>query len=205
MILQVLSDARAVGDNLDPERTQRRRRSNAGEHEKMRRADRARAENNFARGLRLDHLAVMRIEGTSRAVALEGDPMHQAIGLDAKIGATQRRAQERVRGTAARAVALCHVRQSDAVLCRPVDIVVALQAELLAPRDECCSEWVRRTQARHMQTSVMPMEGRIAADTCELFAALEIGQYIVEAPALVAKLTPLVVVIAMTAHIHHRV
>ena len=74
VVLQVLADARQVGDDLDPERAQLGRRADARELEQLRRVDRAAAQDDLAAARDLAPAAPgARVLDAGRAAALEHD------------------------------------------------------------------------------------------------------------------------------------
>src|SRR5205085_1993895 len=76
-------------------------RSDPGQHQELRRAVRARAEDHLAFGPGRLRLAVLRVLDADRAAALEHDPTRVGIGDDGEALALARRRKERVGGAEA--------------------------------------------------------------------------------------------------------
>src|SRR5438874_2145391 len=81
------------------------RPADAGNLQKLRRADGAGREDGFARG-RLDHAAAGLVFEPPGARAVEQDPPRVRAGDEAQIGPLQRRLEERLGGADAQAAAL---------------------------------------------------------------------------------------------------
>ena len=80
MVLQVLADARPVGDDVDPERAEFRRRPDAGELQQLRRIDRPAAKNDLAPRANLELTPVAPVMDADGAAPLECDlrsPAHE--------------------------------------------------------------------------------------------------------------------------------
>ena len=61
MVLQVMADARRIGHDLDAMSAQFRCRADAGQHQQLRRVDRAAAQDDFTRGRLVEGLAEHRV------------------------------------------------------------------------------------------------------------------------------------------------
>ena len=80
MILQVLADAGPVGDDVDPERAELRRRPHAGQLQQLRRIDRPAAKNDLAPRAGLELAPVAPVMDADGAAPLEGDSRSPARG-----------------------------------------------------------------------------------------------------------------------------
>ncbi|MNM56091.1 hypothetical protein D3C81_672460 [compost metagenome] len=102
------------------------------------------------------------------------------------------------------AVALCHLVQAGTFLRRSVEIGIGRHAGLQGRFDEALRERVGRAQVADMQRTVAAVQG-IAGQPGVVLAAAEVGQHVVEAPALATQCRPVIVVAAMAAHVQHAV
>ena len=84
VVLQVLADARDIGDHVDAEPPQLLGIADPGQLEELRRCDRPAREDHLA-GPGLDSRAAVRVFDADRAVPLEQDPGDERAGLDAKV------------------------------------------------------------------------------------------------------------------------
>jgi hypothetical protein len=99
VVLQVLADARKVGDDIDAEPAQLRRRADSGQHQQLRGVDRAAADDDIPRRL-VERLAVRGIDNAigARACAtgdVERDPGRERTGLHGEVAARTRRIEIR--------------------------------------------------------------------------------------------------------------
>ncbi len=103
MVLQVLADPRTVGDDVDPEAPQLRRRADAGKFQELRRIDRPAAKNHLAPGLGQKFAPAAAVVDAGGPAAVEGDPRRQRMGDDREIRrASSPAADRRWRSTSAR-------------------------------------------------------------------------------------------------------
>ena len=86
MVLQVFADPRTLGDDLNAERAQFRRRPDAGQFQQLRRIDRSAAKNHLAPGPRHELAPRPPIMNPDREAAVEGDPRCERMGDDAEFG-----------------------------------------------------------------------------------------------------------------------
>ena len=120
VVLQVGADARAVGDDLDAVLAKLLRRPDAGEHQKLRRVDRRRGDDDLlARAHRLDAAPAAELNA-DRAAAVEEDPLGARAGSERHVRALQRRAEIGVRGRPAPALPHRHLHRPKALLLRAV-------------------------------------------------------------------------------------
>src|SRR4029453_10572937 len=90
VVLQVLADAGQVLDDLDPERAELGRRSDARELEQLRRVDRPAAEPDPPGPRRARAAARARVLDADRTVALEQDAGRKRERLDLEVGPPHR-------------------------------------------------------------------------------------------------------------------
>ena len=86
MVLQVLADAGPVGDDVDPERAQFRRRPHARQLQQLRRVDRPAAKNDLAPRARLLLAPAAPVVDADRAAPVEGDPVASAWVTTLRLG-----------------------------------------------------------------------------------------------------------------------
>ncbi len=98
MVLQVLADARPVGDDIDAERAQFRRRTDARELQELRRIDRPAAKNDLAPRANLMLASIAPVLDADGAAPLEGDLRRERVRDDLEVAAFHRRAKIGVGG-----------------------------------------------------------------------------------------------------------
>src|SRR5215203_2933089 len=97
MILQVLADARLVQHDWNPELLELRGGTDAGEQQRLDRADRARRQDHLAAAARDLGLAVLLEADADRAFAVELDALHHAAGLQPQVRAAEHGLQKAAR------------------------------------------------------------------------------------------------------------
>src|SRR5215469_2113694 len=177
-------------------------RADAGQHEQLRRVDRAAAQDHFARRQCGALLAVDATDDTGRSPPDECDFFGERIGDDAQIGAAHCRSQIPDRGRAAPAVARRRLVIADAVLMGAVKIVVARKPRLRRTGDERFADRMLR-HIRHAEWAARAVE--TVGATHLVLRAPEIGQYVVERPAGIAELAPMVEILGLATDIDHAV
>jgi hypothetical protein len=138
-----------------------------------------------------------------RAPIREQDPAGQCIGHDGEIGSAARLPQIADRGRAAAAVARRQLEIAGAFLRRSVEIVAAREARLLRGFDESLAQRMRLADIGHGERSAHPMQ-RILAPLLILGAA-KVRQDIIEAPAGIAELPPMVGIRRLSAEIEQTI
>ena len=148
----------------------------------------ARITSRRARACMVDPVAAdLHADGTA---LLDQHAAHVDADLDPQVRPLQRRVQERPRGGAAPPVADVEIVEPEAVLRRTVEIVVERIAGLVAGAQEHVRQRVDLGQLVDRQPAV----GAVIVGVAMLVAlgALEIGEHVGIAPALVAELSPVV-------------
>src|SRR5262249_46940170 len=97
MVLQIFADAGLVEHDRDAEALELIGAADTGELEDLHRADRAGGQNHLAAIARGSACTVLPPAHSSRARAVELDPLDQAIELDAQIGALEHRFEKGAR------------------------------------------------------------------------------------------------------------
>src|ERR1700730_5163462 len=177
-------------------------RANAGEPQPLRRVDGSAAQNDLARGTRGETAAMLAKCHADRTAAFEQDLLGQGPGDDLEIGTLHCRAEIADGGRAALSVACRRLVVAYPVLAGAVEIVIAGKAELGRRGDKTLTDRVLR-DIRHAERPVCAVEPIGAARL--VLRASEIGQHIVERPAGVAELAPMVEIFGLAADIDHAV
>ena len=136
MVLEIRADAGQVVDDCDAVLLQLPGRADAGEHQKLRRVDRAAAQDDFAPRLDGADRIALPVFQAADAPALKQQAGRHCIGRDGEIGAPRRRLQIGVRGAPAPAPVNRHVHRPEAFLPVAVHIGGAGVAGLFARFDE---------------------------------------------------------------------
>ena len=203
MVLQVLADAGPVGDHVDPERAQFRRRPHARQLQELRRIDRAAAKNDLAPRARLLLAPVAAVVDADRAAAVEGDSGRQRVGDHLEVGPLHRRPEIGVGGRPAHAVPHRHVERAKPLLPLAVEIGADRIARLPARLDEGVVERVAFAPMRRRKRSGVAAIG--VSRPAKALRAAEVRQHVLVAPALGALLLPALEIERMPAHIDHAV
>ena len=122
MVLQIAPDARPVEHGFDPERRQPVGRPDAGAVQHLDRSDRAGAQDHFALGARLDHLAALDEAHADGAAVLDDQAVDQHVRFQPQIGAVQHRLQKAARRRPASPALLVDVEIADALIVAGVEI-----------------------------------------------------------------------------------
>ena len=203
MVGQIGADTRQIVDDVDADRLQVRTRTNARDLQQMRRVDGAARQDHLARGHHLAIPALLAEGDTYAALAFEQQPGGKRLGLDAQVRPASRLRQKRACGRAAEAAIARHLRIADALVLAAVEVVGQRKAGLLRGVDEPMGQVQGRAvvldQDGAALAALLGLARRIALDR------LEIGQHLVERPALAAHLRPAVVVGRVAADPEHAV
>ena len=203
MILQVGADARHVGDHVDAVRAQQLGRSEPGKLQQLRRVERAAGQDDLAAGAGSLRRAALPVFDPDRAPPLEQDAARQRVGFDDEIGPAARLAQIADRRRPAPAVLRRELEIAGAFLRRPVEIVVARIARLLRGVDERLAQRMRLADIGDRERPADAVQLVLAA--LLVLGAAEVRQHVVEAPAGIAELPPVIVVRRLAAQIEQAV
>ena len=190
-------------DDPDPEPLQQGGIADPRELQQLRRIDRARAQQNFA--VAIGDLAppVALVFDAGGACAVEQDPARLRLGNDREIGAATDGCEIGARGAASATVARGQLIIARPFLHTAIEIRRARHARLDASIDEGVDDLVSLGRIGDMQR---PIAAVIVIPAARLiFAALEIGQNVVIAPAAVAALRPMIEILRLPADIDHTV
>lgn len=210
MVLQVFADTGKVRDDADAVLPEMLTRSDAAQHEELRRVHRSARDDDLARRRRRLGDAAAPVFDAGRATALDDDARRERAGPHLEVGPAQRRPQERVgRAPAraarapARAATLRDRCVADAFLIAAVEARDASHSVGFGRVEERVREGVRVGQAADVQRSsaARPLgpAGSVVLD------ATEQRKHVRPAPPRIAELGPPVVVGGAAAQIHHGV
>ena len=176
--------------------------ADAGEHQQLRAADRARGEDDLGFGPGCLLLPAVQVGDTGGPAAFDDEPGGEGVGLDRQV--VRLPCQVGVGGTAAPPVALGHLIETDPVLARPVEVVVLHRAATAGGGDEAPGMFGLVAEVLNGQWS--PLAVIRAGVTGVVLGAEEVGQQVAVPPAGAAELVaPAVVVQAVAADVDHRV
>ena len=203
MILQILSD-RQIDDRLDADRTQMIGRADAGEHQHLRRVERAAAQDHLARR-RCARSTCPPFSYSTPVARLPcmDDARNQRAHLDRQIFPLHRRMQIADRGRAALAVADRILAPSEAHARRAVVVVGHRQARHARGFDPGGEHRVLGLRPLHADVAVRAAEFALAV--LPALDALEVRQHVGIGPAARALLRPAVVVGGIAARERHHV
>ncbi len=203
MILQTLTHTGQVMHDLDAFLRQMRRRTDAGQQQNVRGADRPAAQDHLtARAHRFGH-AVLAKRDARRALAVEQHALGQRAGDHPQIGTPHRRVQIADRGRAAPSLARRGLLIADAFLLLAVEVMVAWETKFHRGVDERIAQRMVVAGIGHRQRAIGAVPVVIAARL--MLGAFEVGQYVGGGPAGIAQLTPVVEVFVLAADVDHAV
>ena len=208
MVLQVCADAGQIVDDPDAVFLQMPGRADAGEHEKLRRVDRAAAQDDFAAGVGGAQRAALPVFDAARAPSVQDQPRRQRAARHMQVGAPARRLQIGVRRAPAPAAMDRHVHRTEAFLAMAVHVGSAAVSGLDAGFDKGRVERVGQGSARGVQrprVAAIAVAAIAVAARAEALGLAEIGQHLGIGPAGRAAFGPAVVVQGVAADIGHAV
>ena len=204
VIGQVRAHAGAVHDHADTDLAQVVGGPDAGQHEQLRAADGAGAQDDLALdvGGLLD--AALQVPHPGGPAALHHDLGDARVGLDLKVGPRHGRAQVGVRGGAPAAILLGHLVEAAPVLLRAVEVVVGGQPALLGGGDPRLGHRRLEGQVGHGQRPGPAVVGIGTAGVA--LGPAEVRHQVGVAPAAAAVLVPPgVVVVPVAPDVDHGV
>src|SRR5690349_4031438 len=116
-----------------------------------------------------------------------------------KIGPAHDRSQETISGAGAPTFPDRTLVIADALLRRPIVVVVACYANFFSAGDERLTDWMPFVYVRNMLRAVDAMKVIRAGRT--ILRLAEIGQYLFIGPAAISELRPDIVVARLSAHV----
>ena len=187
--MQVAADLGAVGAHLDAVRAQHRGGPDAGQHQQLRRVDRAAREQHFARGVHELGAAPRRSYSTPTArVPSSTTRARTRAGDDREVRALARGREVARGGAPARAVLLRDLVPADAGLRRAVEVGVVAMARLARGVEEHLRQRVVVPQVRDVEVAARAVQ-RVGAALLVL-AAAEVRQHVAPRPAAGAHRRP---------------
>ena len=181
MVLQVFANAGPVGDDVDPERAQFRRRPHARQLQQLRRIDRPAAKNDLApRPCRLLAPALP-VTDADRTAPIEGDAGRQRMGDHLEVGAFHRGPEIGVGGRPAHAVLHRHAERAKPLLPLAVEVGADRITRLPARLDEGVVERVAFAPMRGGQRPGVAAIG--VGGSTKALRATEVWQHVAIAPA----------------------
>jgi hypothetical protein len=204
VILQVLSDARQIEHHRQAQLFQVRGGSDPRKHQELRRSDRPGAEHDFflrqSRVLGLTDL----VAHARDARAARHDLGHVRIGHDLEVLSIASGAKKCDGSAATIVVAARHLINAGALGVSAVEIVDERDSGAGCQRGG--ERQGRRAHVAHfLHVEAAFCSVMVARAAHVSLRALEIRQYVVPAPAGISEIAPAVVVVAMSAHVEHRV
>ena len=187
-----------------PRALQHFRIADARQFQKLRRIDRAGADDDLPGRAGLALLPVHCVAHADAALAFEQQAFGQRIGLDRQVGPRARGVEIADGGAHPAAAADRHLRHADAVLLRAVIVLGVGDADLAGGLDQ---RVVQRSGLDVLADLQRPVAAAIFLVTVALvaFHVAEDRQHLAIAPAAIAELRPLVVVLRLAAHEDHAV
>ena len=136
VVAEVHADAAAVCYHVDAHLDQVLGRTDAGQHQQLRAVDRAAGQDDLAVGAGGHGLAVVQVAHAGGLAALDDHLGDQGVGLYGEVRPGHGGIQVGGGGRASLALVLSQLVPADAVLARPVEVVVGRRTLLLGRRDE---------------------------------------------------------------------
>ena len=206
VIVKVLPDARQVDMDFDAMLPQVIGRADTGEHEELRRADRATADDDFT--IHADDLgrASSLVLDASRSAVLDEHPSHQGACLDPEVRTPARRLHVTLANAAPNPIGRGHVKHAGTMLVVGVEVVAdgnaadlggSLEKRMGHRADLVVG--VSRDANRAARAVVLGLAVLVALEL------LEVRKHLFVAPAVTASRRPVVVVLSVTAEVEHAV
>ncbi len=178
--------------------------ADAGEHQELRRLERAGGYDHFAAGANLLPLMAFDIFDPDRALALEQDSGGMRERFDTQIRARgDMRMHIGARRAPALAVFLRHLVDPEAFMVLGIEVLAQMELRFLHGLQENLLHRIVRAQPVDVERPILAVI--IAVEIGVVFRALEVGQNVGERPPRVAERSPVVVIPSMAADIDHGV
>src|SRR5271168_2708717 len=203
MVLKILPDTRQITHEVDGQRSEVCGRTDAREHEELRRIVRASADDHLAPGGDYFRCATPAKGGTRATHAVQGEALDGRVGDDGEVGTGLGRRQVADCGAAAPAIALGHLMKAEAFLVAGVEVGVERQASRRASLDESEAEAVGALRIDGCERAADAV--RIGRAAALILTLLEEGEHVAPRPAVVAERRPAVIVGGMATLEDHGV
>ena len=199
MVLQVLAHARQIVHHGNPQGLRQRGRAYARQLQQLRRLDGACRQNHFGPRLGLALLPALQVADAGGAPAAQHQLRGHGIGLYAQIGAAPGLAQIGLGRTAAQALVGGELVVACALLVAAVEVLGAGHADLACTGNEGLDQRMLCADVRDLERPVRAMAREGAARIA--FGLHKVGQHLLIRPACIAQRRPVVVVLALAAHV----
>ena len=199
VILQVFAHTRQVAHERNPELRKQWRRPDARQLQQLRTLQRARAQQHLALRAHRVQLAILSIFDTHCVRALEQHARGLRAGSHIEIGAPAHGPQVARRCTATQAIPGEELEIAHSLLHASIEIIGARDTQLRCAVDDRFDQLVPLADIRAGERAIGAMRGTGAAHVA--FTANEIRQHVGPAPARVTRCRPLVVILALPAHV----
>ena len=204
MILQVAAHAGQIVHHLDAVFLKVVRRTDAGQHQQLRRVERTGGQDHFLARPHPAGLAALAVFHAHGGLAVHDHPGGEGVGLNVQVGAVHGRLEVGHGGGTAHAVAHRHVHAPEAFLAVAVVVFGVAVAGLLAGLDKGAVERVLHVVAvAGGETTLVAAVGIATVDA--VLAPFEVRQHVLVAPAGGAQFFPFLEVAGATAHVYQTV
>ena len=201
VVLHVLADAAQLVHDGHTDPAQMLGIADPGQLQDVRRANRARRQDDLTPRIGLLDGAAARELDAGCALAVEQDAMHEGVGDELQVRPFQCRVQIGARGAGAAAAAARLLAPADAVrvaVRQVVDVLAVFEPDLLAGLEHGGADR-RPVSLRGEERPVLA--AHIAAFALPALGLAEIGQAIVPRPAAITELRPVVVILGLAADV----
>jgi hypothetical protein len=203
VVLEIAADARQVRHRRNLEAFKLVGVADAGQHQQLRRVDRAAGEDHLALGADAHGTRAFDMVDADRPHTFAAHPPGQRAGAHGQVRPPPRRVQVRARRAPAAPAADRHVHRREALLLVAVHVGGERIAGLATGLEEGLVQRIAAGAGRDVQGSLAaPIV--VGAARARL-GALEIGQDVRVVPAGQPRLRPAVVVAGVAAHVRHAV
>ena len=205
MILQIAADRWPREPHRDAVLGQQRRVADARELQKLRRVDGAAAQRDLAAGGQAMGRAALPVCDARATQAVEGERRRLGAGDDAQVWPCLGGSQEGGGGGDAATLLDVEVVEPKALLLGAIGVVVRRHPRREGRREPRGVEGIFATGLLREQVAVAAVIGVGPGMGAIALERLEQRQHILVAPAREPELAPVIIVSAMTTHIHHAV
>jgi hypothetical protein len=203
MVLQVLADAGEMLDHFDAVLLQERAVTDTGELQNLRRGHGSSRQHNLSLGANTSQSAALPELDANSALSLEENARDMGVRLHLEVGAGQGGLEEAARRRPAATVPLVDMEVGNALVAARVEIINPRNARLNGCIDEPVQKLPLHARGVHTPFSACAMVLACAEIMVQVTA--EEGLHIVPTPAHKAHLPPVVVILALAAHVDHGV
>ncbi len=203
MVLHRLANARQVVPDFNSQFGQMRARPDAGQQQQLRRIQRATAQDHLPPCARGECLPVFPPGHADGALGLQHDALGQRMRDHPQVAPLHRRPQIADRGRATASIARGQMVIPGTLLHPPIEIVVARETKVNRALDERLADRIVFIDLRHRERTAGAMQIVATADL--ILGAFEVRQHVVERPAGIAELAPVIEILSLAADIDQTV